>query len=387
MKKPRIAIIHDWLTGMRGGEKCLEVFCELFPEATLFTLLREKGSASPTIEGMDIRTSFLQGIPGITQKYRNFLPLFPAAIESFDLSKYDLILSSSHCVAKGVKVPAGALHISYCHTPARYLWQFFDEYFASENPLKRRVIKYFIESLKKWDLRSNKRVDHFVANSKNVRNRIKEFYSRDADVIYPPVDVTPKTLPLLSERLQEIEHTAHGPYYLVVSALVPYKRIDIAIEAFNKSGKRLIVIGTGPELEKLRKEASVNIAFLGWVSDEELVDHYSGCQALVFPGEEDFGIVPLEAQAYGKPVIAYGKGGALETVVPIGSAGAEPTGVFFFEKTAEALNGAIDVFEKSRGAFNANGIRSNALKFNRERFKQEVMDYIELRWKEHACKK
>ncbi len=385
MNNVRIAIIHDWLTGMRGGEKCLEVFCELFPKATVFTLIHKRGSVSPVIESMDIRTSYLQKVPGIFKYYRNFLPFFSSAIESFDLSGYDLVLSSSHCVAKGAKSRPGALHICYCYTPVRYVWNMFDEYFGAEDLLKRRLIYGVTENLKKWDLASNKRIDYFVAISHNVKKRITDFYDRDADVIYPPVDTD--------------SHQGSGGdegFYLVVSALVPYKKVDLAVMSFNASGRPLVVIGEGSDTAKLRKTAGENIVFLGWMGPEMLRDYYSRCRALIFPGEEDFGIVPLEAQAHGKPVIAYAKGGVLETVVPLGRGQKtedrrqttdnrqQPTGVFFDEQTVEALNTAVDTFEKNRDKFDPAAARANAERFNRERFKREISAYVRGKWERHS---
>jgi glycosyltransferase involved in cell wall biosynthesis len=374
----KVAIVHDWLTGMRGGEKCLEVFCELFPEATLFTLLHKKGSVSRVIEEMDIRTSFLQKIPGIFKSYRSFLPFFPMAIESFDLTGYDLVLSSSHCVAKGVRTP-DALHICYCYTPVRYAWKFFNDYFSSENPLKRWIISLVLKKLKKWDINSNKNIDYFIAISDNVRTRIEEFYSRDADVIYPPVN--PVDIKSSGSGVLQ-NHTSDEAYYLIVSALVPYKRVDLAVEAFSVSGRRLIVIGTGGELSKLQESATENITFLGWAGDQELKEYYSGCEALIFPGEEDFGIVPVEAQSYGKPVIAYAAGGVLETVVPLKADkglvdGVFPTGVFFNEQTVKSLNDAIERFEQNKDVFKADKLRKNAMQFNRIRFREEIEEYIQ----------
>jgi len=384
MNNPKIAIIHDWLTGMRGGEKCLEVFCELFPDATLFTLVHSKGSVSPVIENMDIRTSFLQNFPGISKNYRSFLPLFPSAIESFDLSGYDLVLSSSHCAAKGVKSPPGALHICYCYTPVRYVWKFFNEYFSGENALKRWMISRVVNAIKRWDLNSNKRIDYFVAISDNIKNRIREYYGREADVIYPPVDVNARDMRCGDEG-----------FYLMVSALVPYKRVDLAIKAFNENGKRLIVIGDGSDLAGLKGMSRENIEFSGWANDEELTEYYAKCRALIFPGEEDFGIVPVEAQAHGKPVIAYAAGGALETVVPFDEGrGAKDegrgkrdegcaTGVFFREQTVASLNNAIETFERNGHVFNPDRIRENAFRFNRDRFKCEIQEYVQSKWEEH----
>lgn len=354
-----IAIIHDWLTGMRGGENCLEVFCELFPQATLFTLLHKKGSVSKTIEEMEIKTSFLQHIPFALQHYRQYLPLFPAAIESFDLKGYDLVFSSSHCVAKGVKPDKDALHISYCYTPMRYAWLFFEDYFGKENFIKRRLISMVINSLKAWDLKSNQNVDFFIAISDNVKDRIQRFYHRDSTVICPPVE---------TKRFSLAE--GPGSYYLMASALVPYKRVDLAVEAFNQLGKKLVVVGSGDCHKSLKAIAKDNIEFVGWKSGQELVDYYRGCRALIFPGDEDFGIVPLEAHACGRPVIAFGKGGALETVNA-------QTGVFFYKQTPQALADAVVEFEKREATFDRAVIRNNSLKFDRDLFKQKIISFIE----------
>jgi len=355
----KVAIIHDWLTGMRGGEKCLEVFCELFPEATVFTLIHKKGSVSETIEGMSIKTSFIQHLPRAQEKYREYLPLFPRAIESFNLKGFDLILSSSHCAAKGAKVPENALHICYCYTPMRYAWLFFDEYFGSCGFIKKNLISWVLKGLRKWDLKTNETVDFFVAISDNIKNRIVKIYGREAEVIYPPVEL---------DRFK-VSRRDDG-YYLVVSALVPYKRVDIAVDAFNRLEKKLLVIGTGNVEKQLKAGAGKNVEFLGWASDAALADYYSNCTALIFPGEEDFGIVPVEAQACGKPVIAYAAGGVLETVIP-------QTGVFFKEQTLESLIDAIGRFEKIRGSFDSNAIRNNALRFDRQIFKDKINAFIQ----------
>jgi glycosyltransferase involved in cell wall biosynthesis len=372
----KTAIVHDWLTGMRGGEKCLEVFCELFPEATLFTLIHEKGSVSPTIEKMDIRTSFLQRFPGISKNYRNFVFFFPLAVESFDLSEYDLVLSSSHCVAKGVRIKPGALHICYCYTPVRYAWKFYKEYFSGENKIKKMLISLVMKRLRKWDFNVNKSVDYFIAISDNVKGRIGEYYKRDADIIYPPVDVR-------VHGQGELKKENEG-YYLVVSALVPYKRVDIAVDAFSVSGKKLVVIGSGGELKSLKARAGDNIEFRGWSGEDELVSCYKGCRALLFPGEEDFGIVPVEAQLYGKPVIAYAKGGALETIVPLNSENGakKASGVFFARQTPEALNEAVKLFEDNERGFDPFWIRQKASGFNRDRFKKEIQDYVRARYEQ-----
>jgi glycosyltransferase involved in cell wall biosynthesis len=361
-QKPHIAIVHDWLTGMRGGEKVLEVLCELHPGADLFTLLYNPGTVSPAIERMSIRTSFVDSLPFKETGYRRYLPLFPRAIESFDFSPYDLILSTSHCVAKGAVPRAGALHICYCHTPMRYVWEMYDDYFGKGRAgvFTRAAMKFFAPRLRRWDVRSSDRVHFYVANSQYVARRIHRHYGRAADVIHPPVDTS---LFRSSERDEG--------YYLIVSALVPYKRVDLAVRVFNILGERLLVVGKGPELETLKAMASNRIEFLGWQPDSELAGLYAGCRALVFPGLEDFGIAPLEAMASGKPVIAFGGGGALETVVGEGN---RRTGLFFREQTEASLREALERFRKIQ--FDPNIIRAHAEEFSRVKFKERLDGYI-----------
>ncbi len=368
----KVALIHDWLTGMRGGEKVLEVFCELFPRAKIFTLVHIEGSVSSVIENLPVETSFIQKLPLVKNKYRSYLPLFPAAVEKLDVSGFDLVLSSSHCVAKGVVPRPGARHICYCHTPMRYIWNMYDEYFGKgrAGPLTRRLMPVIANYLRLWDSGTAGRVDRFVANSENVRKRIRRYYDREADVIYPPVS-TENTY--LSEK--------DGGYFLVVSAFAPYKRVDIAIQAFNHLRERLLVIGTGQDEKRLKKIAGPNVEFLGWIDSNKLADYYSGCKALIFPGEEDFGIVPLEAQCFGKPVIAYGAGGVLETVKGIwpeqadGCSARDFTGLFFHRQTGEALAAAVERFAGL--SFDPAGIRKHGLGFGREIFKDKIKDYIE----------
>lgn len=356
----KIALVHDWLTGMRGGEKVLEVLCELFPDATLFTLVHKKGSVSPTIENMKIRTSIIQHLPKSVSRYQYYLPLMPFAIERFDLSEYDVIISSSHAVAKGVKVRKDALHICYCHTPMRYIWDQYENYFAKDKSSypARIAMRIFRKHLQRWDVESSSRVNYFIANSKNVQERILRIYNRNSDVIYPPVETS---------RFK-ISKSA-GEYFLILSALVPYKRVDIAVAAFNEIGERLVIVGVGSELEKLKKMANPNIEFHGWASDEKLADYYANCRALIFPGEEDFGIVPLEAMASGKPVIAFAKGGTLETVVE------NQTGIFFREQRKESLIDVVKRFDIKK--FNPLEIHQHALRFERKVFKEKIQTYIE----------
>lgn len=372
----KVALVHDWLTGMRGGEKCVEVLCELFPEATLYTLLYKEGSVSETISRMKIKTSFIQNLPFSSNHYQKYLPLFPTAIEQFDLTGFDLVISSSHCVAKGAITSPESCHICYCFTPMRYAWEMYYTYFAgnSFNPIIRWSAPFFMSYLRTWDERSADRVDHYVAISENVKRRIKKHYRRDSEVIYPPVDTDYFTL-----------SRKESDYFLIVSALVPYKRIDLAILAFNDLILPLVVIGEGSEKKKLMKLAGRNIKFLDWQKTSELKKYYSECKALVFPGEEDFGIVPVEAQACGKPVIAFGKGGATESVkgaYPDQEITSDHTGIFFYPQTKEALIAAVKRFESVR--FDPVRIREHSLQFDRKVFKQRIKEFIEVKLQEHV---
>lgn len=367
----KIAIVHDWLTGMRGGEKCLEVFCELFPQADIFTLLYKKNSVSPVISRLPVKTSFIQHLPFSLKLYRNYLPFFPAAIESFNFKGYDFILSSSHCVAKGAKKQDGAFHLCYCYTPMRYAWSFYNDYFGNYSFLKKLIVKKTINNLKKWDLETLDRVNEFVAISNTIQKRIKDIYRRESSVIYPPVDI---------DRFFVDKSVKREGFYLCVSALVPYKRIDVIIEAFNKMpGEKIVIVGDGNSAKELKnKKISNNIKLLGWVSDEELLALYQKAKGFVYMAEEDFGISPIEAQAAGLPVIAYAKGGVTETVVPINvkQNNTEPTGVFFNEQKAELLIEAIHEFKSKEKEFSPEKIRENALKFSRQVFKNNIKKLI-----------
>lgn len=370
-----VALVHDWLTGMRGGEKVLEILCELFPDATIHTLLHKKRSVSETISRMKIKTSFVQNLPFAVDHYRKYLPLFPTAIEQFDLTGYDLVVSSSHCVAKGAITSPETCHICYCHTPMRYAWEMYYTYFSRDslNPIIRWSVPFFMNYLRTWDERSADRVDYFVANSRNVRRRIKKHYRREAEVIYPPVDT------------EHFELSAkEGEYYLVVSALVPYKRIDLAVAAFNELGLPLLIVGEGSEKKKLVKIARENVKFVDWQAASELKRYYAECKALIFPGEEDFGIVPVEAQACGKPVIAFGRGGAAESIRgahPDQASGDSPTGIFFQPQTKEALIEAVRLFGSLR--FEPELIRENALRFDRRVFRERIQRFVETKFREH----
>jgi glycosyltransferase involved in cell wall biosynthesis len=371
----RIAIVHEWFAGMRGGEKCVEALCELFPTAELFSLLHVKGAVSPTIERMAIHTSFIQKLPFAEQRYRHYLPLFPTAIQQFDLSAFDLVITSNHCVAKGVQVPPTALHVCYCYTPMRYIWGLYDDYFSKDRAglVTRAGMKVFLNYLRKWDVRTAANPQHFIAISDHIRRRIGDIYHRTADVIYPPVKTS-------------LFHLSFGNdgYFLIVSAFVPYKRIDLAIEAFNRIGERLVIIGDGPDAARLRKIARGNVEFHGWQPDEMLKEYYARCKALIFPGEEDFGIVPVEAMASGKPVIAFAVGGALETVIQTPHL---KTGILFKEQTVDSLVGAIERLGKEN--FDPEALRAHALTFDREVYKRRMHEYLEHKWadfKAHPAK-
>lgn len=362
----KVALVHDWLNGMRGGEKCLECFCELFPQADLYTLIHTPGKCSPTIEAMRIFTSFIDRIPGKDRYYRHLLPLFPVAIERFILKDYDLVLSSSHCVAKGIIPGPDTLHVSYVHSPMRYVWDMYEAYCGpgKVNRYAGMILPYFATYLRAWDVTSAARVDHFIANSGHVAKRIEKYYRRTATVINPPVDLG---------RFSPVPETSD--YYLMVSAFAPYKRIDLAIEAFNRLGYKLKIVGTGQEEARLKQAAGPNIEFLGWQSDEALPGLYAQCKAFIFPGEEDFGITPLESMASGRPVIAYAKGGALETVR--GLEHENPSGVFFTRQSCEDLIGAIRLFEQQQHRYDPEWIRKHATQWSRERFLTQITAAID----------
>ncbi len=371
----RVALVHDWLTGMRGGERCLEVLCELFPDAPLYTLLHVPGSVAPVIERRRVVTSFVQRLPRAAERYRYYLPVFPLAIGRFDLSGYDLVVSMSHCVAKGVRVAPGALHLCYCFSPMRYVWDLSSDYFGPGQGLAARALGPLLAAaLRRWD-RATTGVNRFVAISRHIADRIRRAYDRPADVIYPPVDV---------QRF-EVADGAED-YYLVVSALVSYKRVDLAVGAANRLGRRLVVVGTGPEERRLRALAGPTVSFLGWRPDAEIARLYGRCRALIFPAVEDFGITPLEAAAAGRPTIALARGGALETMVGLDAGAAPPTAVFFSEQTVDALGEAIGRLERAADRFDGKALRVRAEAFDRPVFKQKLGDYIAARWGEHRAR-
>jgi len=367
MDNKKVVLVHDWLTGQRGGEKVLEVLAEIFPAAPIYTLFYVPGSQVPAVERRIIRTSFLQKLPFARKKYRSYLPLFPLAVELFDLQAYDLVISTSHCVAKGVIPHPDALHISYIHSPVRYAWNQYFSYFAPEKlgVFSRFLVPPVIHYLRVWDESSSSRVDRFIANSENTARRIRKYYRRESVVIHPPVD---------ADFFTPAEKEARSDEFLVVSALVPYKRIDLAISVCSRAKLPLSIVGTGPELNKLKKAAGPTVRFLGPLRSDDLREAYRKAQALLIPGEEDFGITSLEAQACGTPVIAFGKGGALESVSP------GETGVLFQDLSVSGLAGALDKFRRLE--FNKSVLRSNAMKFSRPLFKEKLASFIETQWRE-----
>jgi glycosyltransferase involved in cell wall biosynthesis len=358
---------------MRGGERCLEVFCELFPEAPLYTLLHVPGSVSPTIEGRRIVTSFVQRLPGAATRYRQYLPLFPAAVRGLALDGHDLVISLSHCAAKAVQVPPGALHLCYCFTPMRYVWDLEDDYARGAGWLTRAALPPLAAALRRWDRRTHG-VDAFVAISHHIAERIRRVYGRESEVIHPPVDVA---------RFHPVDML--DDYYLVVSALVPYKRVDLAVAAADRLGRRLLVVGSGPEEARLRALAGPRVTFLGWRPDAEVAELYARCRAVLFPAVEDYGIVPLEAAAAGRPTIALGRGGALETMVGLDDGPEPPTAVFFAEPTVESLVGAMRTFETAVHRFDPRAARARAARFDRPIFAERVREYVERRWSAFAA--
>jgi glycosyltransferase involved in cell wall biosynthesis len=368
-RNPRVVLVHDWLTGMRGGEKCLEVLCRRWPQADLFTLLHRPGSVSEAIERLQPRTSFLNLLPENHRYYRYLLPLMPAAVASWRLPPCDLVVSFSHCVAKAIRPRREPMpHVCYCFTPMRYIWHMQNAYFGADRVrgVKARALERLLGWLREWDRRTADGVTHFLAISETVQRRIAECYGRDSTVLYPPVD-TDFYHPAAVQR---------EDFYLAVSAFAPYKRLDLAIQACNTLRRSLLIIGSGQDEARLRALAGPTIHFLGWQPDALIRDHLRRCRALIFPGEEDFGIVPVEAQACGAPVIAFGRGGATETVIPP-ERRREPTGLWFTEQTVEALTETLRAFEKRQSAFSPTAARRQALRFNAARFADELFAYLD----------
>jgi glycosyltransferase involved in cell wall biosynthesis len=348
---------------MRGGEKVLVSLARLFPDAPIFTLVHVKGSVWPELEARDIRTTFVQRLPDVDRRYRQYLPLFPAAAATIDLAGYDLVISSSHCVAKGVRVDPGAVHLCYCHTPMRYVWDRYDDYFGPGRVRApaRWIIPVVAEGLRAWDVATAGRVRRYAANSLHVAGRIRRYYGREAEVIPPPVD---------TDFFTPADGNGHGGGFdLVISALAPYKRLDLVLEAYRGTGRPIKIVGFGPEEDRLRAQAPAEAEFLGKVDDAALRDLYRRCRAVLMPGVEDFGIVPLEAMACGKPAVAFAEGGGAETVVP------GETGVLFHEPTARALRAAVDSLSGLR--FNTATLRARAEAHSRPVFEARFRAFVE----------
>lgn len=362
----KIALVHDWLNQIGGAENVLEALVALWPQAPVYTSMYGPDLMPESYRAWDIRTSFMQRLPGVTRHHQAYLPLYPLAFEQFDLSGYDLVVSNKSAFCHGVITPPETLHICYCLTPTRFLWM-YDAYRQREGlgRLADAALRPVLAWLRTWDRLAADRVDHFIAISRAVQRRIRKFYGRDSTVIYPPVDVdrfTPSSRP-------------PGDYYLAGGRLIPYKRVDLAIEAFNRLGRPLVVFGDGRDRAALEAKAASNITFLGRVSWDELVDLYQHCRAFIFPGLEDFGIAPVEAQAAGRPVIAFAGGGALDTVIE------GETGALFHEQTPEALAAAVEAFDTA--AVSPAACRRNAERFATDRFRREISRFVEARLEEH----
>ncbi|HLQ11007.1 MAG TPA: glycosyltransferase [Ktedonobacteraceae bacterium] len=357
----KVALVHDYLNQMGGAERVVLAFHELFPDAPLYTSMYDPKRVDAAFRSMDIRTSFMQKLPLVKKHHQPFLPLYPYAMEHLDLRGYDLVLSSSSAFGKGVITRPGTMHICYCHTPMRWCWN-YDEYVEREHlgKMARMVLPFFITNLRVWDQTTSMRVDHFIANSPVVADRIQKYYRREAVVIPPPVEAS---------RFLFEPGTPPEDYFLIVSRLMPYKRIDLAIEACNRLQLPLVIIGGGRDEQRLKRLAGPTIRFMGRLSDEEVLRYYARCRALILPGEEDFGITPLEAQASGRPVIAFGAGGALASVVD------GVTGVFFQAQSVDSLAATLATFDESR--FDRQAIRNHALEFDKPRFHRRMLQFIE----------
>jgi len=366
----QVAFVHDWLVTRAGSENVLAAMLELFPEVPVYTLVHDRQAMTPSfLDGHPVVPSFLQKIPQANRRYRAFLPLMPFAIESFDLSSYELVISSSHAVAKGIVTGPDQLHISYVHSPIRYAWDLQSQYLQEaglNQGLKGMLARLILHYSRLWDVSTANRVDHFIVNSHFIARRVWKIYRRDSTVIYPPVDVD-----------YFVCHPRKEDFYLTVGRFVPYKKINLIVEAFAKiPQKKLIVIGEGPDFEKIARIAGNNVELLGYQPREALRDYLQRAKAFVYAAEEDFGIAVVEAQACGTPVIAFGKGGALETIVN------EKTGLFFEEQSVDSLLDAIARFEKRKGEFSPHEIRKNAERFSKERFQEEFKTFVNQKWQD-----
>ncbi|HHP1333474.1 glycosyltransferase family 4 protein [Klebsiella quasipneumoniae] len=377
--KLNIGIVADWLVTFAGAERVIAEFLELYPEADLYAVIEFLHEENKKfIHNKKVNTTFIQSLPWAKKKYQNYLPLMPLAVEQLDVSGHDIILSSSHAVAKGILTGPDQLHISYVHSPIRYAWDLQHQYLREaklEKGIKSLFAKIILHKMRIWDYRTANSVDHFIANSHFIARRIAKIYGRKAEVIYPPVDVNRFNV-----------KDKKNDYYLTASRLVPYKRIDLIVEAFSTMpDKTLVVIGDGSEMNKIKSKASRNIEILGYQPNEVLVDYMQNAKAFVFAAEEDFGITPVEAMACGTPVIAFGKGGALETIRPLGES--EPTGIFFDSQLVSAVVTTVETFENNIHMFTSDNCRKQALKFSADRFKHELQMSIQKQWETFSSNK
>lgn len=371
-QKPNVGIVADWLVTYAGAERVIKEFLDIFPESELYSIVDFlQPEARNELHGKHAVTSFIQNLPKSKNNYQKYLPLMPLAIEQLDVSSHDIILSSSHAVAKGILTGPDQLHISYVHSPIRYAWDLQHQYLREagfNKGIKAFIVKYLLHKIRLWDYRTANGVDHFIANSQFISRRIKKVYNRESTVIYPPVDVERFTL---NDKKED--------YYFTASRMVPYKRIDLIVEAFSKMPeKKLIVIGDGSEISKVKSKASKNVEILGYQPNHIMLEHMQNAKAFVFAAEEDFGITPVEAQACGTPVIAFGKGGSLETIRPLGVD--NPTGLFFSEQTIESIISQVNAFEQNVDIFEPENCRLNSLRFSSSRFKNEMDNFIKDKW-------
>lgn len=371
-QKPNVGIVADWLVTYAGAERVIKEFLDIFPESELYSIVDFlQPEARNELHGKHAVTSFIQNLPKSKNNYQKYLPLMPLAIEQLDVSSHDIILSSSHAVAKGILTGPDQLHISYVHSPIRYAWDLQHQYLREagfNKGIKASIVKYLLHKIRLWDYRTANGVDHFIANSQFISRRIKKVYNSESTVIYPPVDVERFTL---NDKKED--------YYFTASRMVPYKRIDLIVEAFSKMPeKKLIVIGDGSEIGKVKSKASKNVEILGYQPNHIMLEHMQNAKAFVFAAEEDFGITPVEAQACGTPVIAFGKGGSLETIRPLGVD--NPTGLFFSEQTIESIISQVNAFERNVEIFEPENCRLNSLRFSSLRFKNEMDNFINDKW-------
>ena len=358
----KVAIIHYWLVGMRGGEKVVQELCKIYPQADIYTHAYNPKEISDTINKHNIKTTFIQNLPFAQKKYQSYLPFMPLALEQLDLRGYDLVISSESGPSKGVITDPNSLHLCYCHSPMRYIWDMYQDYFQNAGYIRKLLMVPLTHYLRTWDVSSSNRVDQFVANSSFIQKRIRKFYRREAQIIHPPVNTNDFSVSSENED-----------FYLMVGQLVDYKRTDLAVNAFNKLNKKLVIIGAGDQLKMLKSIAKNNVEILGYQKFDVIKDHYSKCKAVIFPGVEDFGMVPIEAMASGKPVIAYGKGGALDYVMN------KKNGILFNEQTIQSLQEAIQRFEDEGIDFSPEEIKAFSEKFSAHEFRRKFIDLVEMK--------